>query len=289
MLKLQRHTISIKTSRIKKAQEFKTKTSANSDMQDLPSRYQVYQGRLLASFRDNTTYEHYGQDTRSQGGKDLKDKDLKISDQKTKSKDYDKGSRSKIAKHEGTSLQQRQRPRSKELNDKSNPIDLRKECHNELTSREIVSLKILSRTMKSNLKGKVVGGGNITHESITITNVKHVSGLAFNLIRVVKNEESLNVTFDESFPEPKSSPLIKDDKIIEAVVQNPVDPRLGTRGRNDLGGARAKISTFYLYNDINLKMKDQNLSFLIDKRWRRKAKNKANSKMLMDQGRKLDS
>ncbi|GJY05835.1 retrotransposon protein [Tanacetum coccineum] len=34
----------------------------------------------------------------------------------------------------------------------------------------------------SNLKGKVVGGGNITHDSITITNVEHVSGLAFNLI-----------------------------------------------------------------------------------------------------------
>ncbi|GJV23329.1 retrovirus-related pol polyprotein from transposon TNT 1-94 [Tanacetum coccineum] len=36
----------------------------------------------------------------------------------------------------------------------------------------------------SNLKGKVVGGGNITHDSITITNVEHVSGLAFNLISV---------------------------------------------------------------------------------------------------------
>ncbi|GJT83298.1 retrovirus-related pol polyprotein from transposon TNT 1-94 [Tanacetum coccineum] len=36
-------------SRIKKAQELKTKTSANSDIQDLPLRYQLYQGRLLAS------------------------------------------------------------------------------------------------------------------------------------------------------------------------------------------------------------------------------------------------
>ncbi|GKD16449.1 retrovirus-related pol polyprotein from transposon TNT 1-94 [Tanacetum coccineum] len=36
----------------------------------------------------------------------------------------------------------------------------------------------------SNLKGKVVGGGNISHDSITITNVEHVSGLAFNLISV---------------------------------------------------------------------------------------------------------
>ncbi|GJU17755.1 retrovirus-related pol polyprotein from transposon TNT 1-94, partial [Tanacetum coccineum] len=36
----------------------------------------------------------------------------------------------------------------------------------------------------SKLKGKVIGGGNITHDSITITNVEHVSGLAFNLIIV---------------------------------------------------------------------------------------------------------
>ncbi|GJU02816.1 hypothetical protein Tco_1113154 [Tanacetum coccineum] len=55
-------------------------------------------------------YEHVGQDTRSQGGKDDQDiqgKDLKILELKTKSKDNDKGSRSKIRKHEGTSLQQR--------------------------------------------------------------------------------------------------------------------------------------------------------------------------------------
>ncbi|GJS16521.1 retrovirus-related pol polyprotein from transposon TNT 1-94 [Tanacetum coccineum] len=37
---------------------------------------------------------------------------------------------------------------------------------------------------RSNLKGKVVGGGNITHDSIIITNVEHVSGLAFNLISI---------------------------------------------------------------------------------------------------------
>ncbi|GJS62796.1 hypothetical protein Tco_0677360 [Tanacetum coccineum] len=35
-------------------------------------------------------------------------------------------------------------------------------------------------------------------------------------------EESLNVTFDESLPEPKSSPSVKDDRIIEPVVQNQV-------------------------------------------------------------------
>ncbi|GKE67755.1 hypothetical protein Tco_1521916, partial [Tanacetum coccineum] len=40
-------------SRIKKALELKTKTSTNSDIQDLPLRCQVYQGRLLASFQDD--------------------------------------------------------------------------------------------------------------------------------------------------------------------------------------------------------------------------------------------
>ncbi|GJY63212.1 retrotransposon protein, putative, unclassified [Tanacetum coccineum] len=112
-------------SRVKKAQELKTKTTANFDIQDLLLRYQFYQEGLLASFQDDAKYEHVDQDTRSRDGKDDKDKqgkDLKISDVKTKSKDNDKGSRSKIAKHEGTSLQQRQRPRSQELNDKSNLI-----------------------------------------------------------------------------------------------------------------------------------------------------------------------
>nr|GEV99870.1 integrase, catalytic region, zinc finger, CCHC-type, peptidase aspartic, catalytic [Tanacetum cinerariifolium] len=37
---------------------------------------------------------------------------------------------------------------------------------------------------RSNLKSKVVGRGNITHDCITITNIEHVSGLAFNLISV---------------------------------------------------------------------------------------------------------
>ncbi|GJV32868.1 hypothetical protein Tco_1393268 [Tanacetum coccineum] len=80
---------------------------------DLPSRYQDYQdkdcqGRFLASFLDDAKYEHVGQETRSQDGKDDQDKQgkyLKISESNTKSKDNDKGSRSKITKHEVTSLQ----------------------------------------------------------------------------------------------------------------------------------------------------------------------------------------
>nr|GEV31653.1 retrovirus-related Pol polyprotein from transposon TNT 1-94 [Tanacetum cinerariifolium] len=51
------------------------------------SRFQVYQGRLLESLQDDAKYEHGGQDTRLQGGKDDQDendKDLMISDEKDK-------------------------------------------------------------------------------------------------------------------------------------------------------------------------------------------------------------
>ncbi|GKB96568.1 retrovirus-related pol polyprotein from transposon TNT 1-94 [Tanacetum coccineum] len=95
-------------SRIKKAQELKTKTSANFDIKD-PSSGTKLRGRLLDSFQEDAKYEHVGQDTRSQDGNDDQDiqgKYLKISELKTKSKDNDKGSRSKITQHEGTSLQQ---------------------------------------------------------------------------------------------------------------------------------------------------------------------------------------
>ncbi|GJU74440.1 hypothetical protein Tco_1265845 [Tanacetum coccineum] len=92
----------------------KDKDFRNPDIKDLPYRNQYFQdkscqGRLLASFQDDAKYEHVGQDTRSQDGKDDQDiqgNDLKILEQKTKSKDNDKGSRSKITQHEGTSLQQ---------------------------------------------------------------------------------------------------------------------------------------------------------------------------------------
>ncbi|GJS15764.1 hypothetical protein Tco_0410236 [Tanacetum coccineum] len=65
--------------------------------------------RIKKAQRADAKYEHVGQETKSQDYKDDQDKhgkDLKISELKTKSKDNDKGSRSKITKHEGTSLQQ---------------------------------------------------------------------------------------------------------------------------------------------------------------------------------------
>ncbi|GJY63828.1 retrovirus-related pol polyprotein from transposon TNT 1-94 [Tanacetum coccineum] len=66
-------------SRIMKAQELKTKTSAQTLIYKIfLQRYQVYQGRLLASFQDDAKYEHVGQDTRSQGGKDDQDGRIKV-------------------------------------------------------------------------------------------------------------------------------------------------------------------------------------------------------------------
>ncbi|GJZ92206.1 hypothetical protein Tco_0664271 [Tanacetum coccineum] len=57
----------------KKAQVLKTKTSAYFDIKDNSSETKL-QGRLLDSFQEDAKYEHVGQDTRSQGGKDDQDK-----------------------------------------------------------------------------------------------------------------------------------------------------------------------------------------------------------------------
>ncbi|GKF36916.1 hypothetical protein Tco_0113674, partial [Tanacetum coccineum] len=56
-------------SRIKKAQELKIKTFANSDIKDNSLETKLRR-RLLESFQGDAKYEHVGQDTRSQGGKD---------------------------------------------------------------------------------------------------------------------------------------------------------------------------------------------------------------------------
>ncbi|GKB84286.1 retrovirus-related pol polyprotein from transposon TNT 1-94 [Tanacetum coccineum] len=65
------------------------------------------QGRLLSSFQDDEYVGIKIQDRKiAKTIKTNKEKDLKISKLKTKSKDNDKDSRSKITKHEGTSLQQ---------------------------------------------------------------------------------------------------------------------------------------------------------------------------------------
>ncbi|GJZ34162.1 hypothetical protein Tco_0579598, partial [Tanacetum coccineum] len=50
---------------------------ANSDIKDNSSEIKL-RVRLLASFQDDAKYEHVGQDTRSQGGKDDQDGRIKI-------------------------------------------------------------------------------------------------------------------------------------------------------------------------------------------------------------------
>ncbi|GKB73074.1 retrovirus-related pol polyprotein from transposon TNT 1-94 [Tanacetum coccineum] len=107
-------------SSIKKAQVLKTKTSTNSDIKDNSSETKL-RGRLLKSFQEDAKYEHVGQDTRWQDGKDDQDKQgkyLEILKSKTKSKDNDKGSRSKITQHEETSLQHDKDQRLKNLTTK---------------------------------------------------------------------------------------------------------------------------------------------------------------------------
>ncbi|GJZ68596.1 hypothetical protein Tco_0631836 [Tanacetum coccineum] len=74
MLKLQRHTLSIKiqASRFKnqESSNSKTKTFANFDIKD-PSSEIKLRGRFLESFQDDAKYEHVGQDTRLQDDKDV--------------------------------------------------------------------------------------------------------------------------------------------------------------------------------------------------------------------------
>ncbi|GKB13451.1 hypothetical protein Tco_0847374 [Tanacetum coccineum] len=59
-------------SRIKKAQELKIKTSAYSDIKDNSSETKLRE-RLLKRSQEDAKYEHVGQDTRSQGGKNDQD------------------------------------------------------------------------------------------------------------------------------------------------------------------------------------------------------------------------
>ncbi|GKA86588.1 hypothetical protein Tco_0808299 [Tanacetum coccineum] len=67
----------------------------NSDIQDLHLRYQVDQGRLLASFQEDAKYEHVGQDTRfARWQRRSRQTRKRFRDLETK--DNDKGSRSKI-------------------------------------------------------------------------------------------------------------------------------------------------------------------------------------------------
>nr|GEZ28923.1 cullin repeat-like-containing domain-containing protein [Tanacetum cinerariifolium] len=111
-------------SRIKKAQELKIKTSANSDIKDTSLETKL-RGRLLASFQDDAKYEHVGQDTRLQDGKNDQDKqgkDLKVSEQKTMTKAQDQ--RSHSMKEQAYNII---KTKIQELNDKAISTSLRKQ------------------------------------------------------------------------------------------------------------------------------------------------------------------
>ncbi|GKA42003.1 retrovirus-related pol polyprotein from transposon TNT 1-94 [Tanacetum coccineum] len=62
----------------------------------------------------------------------------------------------------------------------------------------------------SNLKGKIIGKGTISNDSLTISNVEHVDNIAFNLLSVGQIcDNKCQVLFME-----EGSEIIKDGKII---------------------------------------------------------------------------
>ncbi|GJX64736.1 hypothetical protein Tco_0299079 [Tanacetum coccineum] len=93
----------------------------------------------------------------------------------------------------------------------------------------------------SNLCGNIIDKGSIFHDSLNIANVEHVDNLRFNLLSVsqicdnkckvifskndseiIKDEkviESHNVTFDETPPHSKTSPLVDDDLDEEEAIK----------------------------------------------------------------------
>ncbi|GJX60084.1 retrovirus-related pol polyprotein from transposon TNT 1-94 [Tanacetum coccineum] len=119
-----------------------TNDDVGASFQQNPSSKTKLRGRLLESFQEDAKYEHVGFDTRSQDGKDDQDiqgKDSKILELKTKSKDNEKGSRSKITQHEGTSLQQ-SKVHEQDLSTQRQ-VNLK-----DLASGKILRLKITSLT-----------------------------------------------------------------------------------------------------------------------------------------------
>nr|GEZ17806.1 copia protein [Tanacetum cinerariifolium] len=134
-----------------------TKTFAYSDIKDNSSETKL-RGRLLESFQEDAKYEHVSQDTRSQGGKDDQDtqgNDLDISEQKTKSKDNDKGSRSKITQHERTSLQHDKDQRLKNLTTKKPHFE--EDCWPQDNESNIKAWNL----SKTKLRGRLLASNNI--------------------------------------------------------------------------------------------------------------------------------
>ncbi|GJU24801.1 retrovirus-related pol polyprotein from transposon TNT 1-94 [Tanacetum coccineum] len=116
------------------------------------SRIKKAKNHTKTNFQNDAKYEHVGQDTRSQDDKDDKDtqeKDLKISRLTTKSKtmtkDQDQRSHNMKEQAYNKDKHQDQDSRTKRQSNLKKP---KVEGFKDLSSGEIVSLKILSRTWK---------------------------------------------------------------------------------------------------------------------------------------------
>ncbi|GKE83274.1 retrovirus-related pol polyprotein from transposon TNT 1-94 [Tanacetum coccineum] len=74
--------------------------------------------------------------------------------------------------------------------------------------------------------------GPLTSQTSEI--VKRIHRKLRKMIRAMLDEQSIRQKFwchalDASFPEPESSPLVEDDRIIEPIIQNPIrSPSLGS-------------------------------------------------------------
>ncbi|GJV44829.1 retrovirus-related pol polyprotein from transposon TNT 1-94 [Tanacetum coccineum] len=97
----------------------------------------------------------------------LKDKDLKISDVKTKSKDNDKGSRSKITQHEGTSLQDKDKMQRTQRQDNLKDITSGKivsiKNESNIEAWNLSETKLRGRLLASNINQGYLGENQTAH------------------------------------------------------------------------------------------------------------------------------
>nr|GEW03114.1 alpha/beta hydrolases superfamily protein [Tanacetum cinerariifolium] len=70
----------------------------------------------------------------------------------------------------------------------------------------------------NNLRGKIIGKGQICDNKCKVIFTEHDSEIIKDEKVIVKVEESLNVTFDETHPPPKTSPL-EDDELVEEAIE----------------------------------------------------------------------
>ncbi|GKB23601.1 retrovirus-related pol polyprotein from transposon TNT 1-94, partial [Tanacetum coccineum] len=260
-------------SRIMKAQELKTKTSAQTLIYKIfLQRYQVYQGRLLASFQDDAKYEHVGQDTRSQGTDGVVETDgggrvvavaikrdscigvrtvgSEITDTGTLRMDRDwvcgtsdwiLTSNNDLISASVVSLAVLTKEESEESlrNLSPKPEDTWTRFLGNKTEA-FKEFKIFSKMIQNTLGCSIVSiktdHGREFDNEVQFGNYCELNGISYNffapctpqsngvverknrtLQKIIK--ESLNVTFDETHPPPKTSPLEDDDLVEEEAIE----------------------------------------------------------------------